>query len=149
MSGRKVAPADQKKALQAAAAIGQRVRNLRMEQGYTTSSLARKLRVSQAQVSRLENGLQAFRSKRLLQIARVLGVTPTFLIAGPDGEHKTAVTREMESYGLVPSAALRGAMRDPGFLRFMESCAREMKKHKKNLVRMTKAVKGATGVGQP
>ncbi|MHC4914979.1 MAG: helix-turn-helix domain-containing protein [Planctomycetota bacterium] len=148
MSGRKVSPADQKIALQAAAVIGARVRKLRQEQGYTTSSLARKLRISQAQVSRLENGLQAFRSKRVLQIARVLGVTPTFLIAGPDGENKTAVTRELETYGLVPSSTLRSALRDPGFLRFAEGCARSMKKHKKNLVRMTKAVKGATGVSQ-
>ena len=139
MSGRRNSRSDQKQALQDAESIGARMRALRKEQGHTTSSLARKLRISQAQVSRLENGLQAFRTNRLIQIARVLGVSPSSLIAGDENK----VARRLEKADLTPSRALRSALRDKGFLKFAEFCARAQKTHRKALVRMGKAVSGA------
>ncbi|MHC4913961.1 MAG: helix-turn-helix domain-containing protein, partial [Planctomycetota bacterium] len=42
-------------------AIGRKIRELRSKMGLTTVTLAKKVRLSQAQVSRLENGLQGFR----------------------------------------------------------------------------------------
>jgi transcriptional regulator with XRE-family HTH domain len=60
--------------------IGARVRRLAQKRGATTTSLARAVGVSQAQISRLENGLQGFRSEVLYKIARALGVNPRELL---------------------------------------------------------------------
>jgi len=59
--------------------IGQTVRALREKKGLTTTSFAALVGVSQAQVSRLENGQQGFRSDVIIRIAESLGVKPWFL----------------------------------------------------------------------
>jgi DNA-binding Xre family transcriptional regulator len=46
----------------------------------TTTELAKKVGISQAQISRLENGLQGFRSDTLLEIGLALGVSPAELL---------------------------------------------------------------------
>ena len=56
--------------------IGARVRAIRKELGLTTTTLAKKVRISQAQISRLENGRQGFRSGTLVRIANALKVPP-------------------------------------------------------------------------
>lgn len=56
--------------------IGATLRALRTELGMTTTDLARKVGISQAQVSRLENGLQGFRSGTVVKLANVLKVPP-------------------------------------------------------------------------
>ena len=56
--------------------IGANVRSIRTELGLTTTELGRKVGVSQAQISRLENGQQGFRSGTLVKIAKVLKVPP-------------------------------------------------------------------------
>jgi len=56
--------------------IGTTVKALRKELGLTTTDLAKKVGVSQAQVSRLENGQQGFRSGTLVKIAKALKVPP-------------------------------------------------------------------------
>jgi transcriptional regulator with XRE-family HTH domain len=60
--------------------IGARVRQLAKARGATTITLAKAIGVSQAQISRLENGLQGFRSATLLKIAMALGVKPQDLL---------------------------------------------------------------------
>jgi len=60
--------------------IGAKVRELAQGKGATTITLAKAIGVSQAQVSRLENGLQGFRSATLLKIAIALGVKPQDLL---------------------------------------------------------------------
>lgn len=60
--------------------IGATVKALRMELGMTTTDLAKKVGISQAQISRLENGQQGFRSGTLLKIASVLKVPPFRLL---------------------------------------------------------------------
>jgi transcriptional regulator with XRE-family HTH domain len=71
--------------------------------GLTTVTLAKKVRLSQAQVSRLEIGLQGFRSATLIRFARVLGVPPSyFFVAGEDAS-AGRVAKEMETLGLAPS----------------------------------------------
>lgn len=57
--------------------IGATVRKLRIEMGRTTTDLAKGVGVSQAQISRLENGQQGFRSGTLVKIAKALKV-PAF-----------------------------------------------------------------------
>ena len=56
--------------------IGATVRQLRTEMGKTTTDLAKKVGVSQAQISRLENAQQGFRSETLGKIATSLKVPP-------------------------------------------------------------------------
>jgi len=58
--------------------IGLKVNKLREMQGLTTTELAKRVGVSQAQISRLENGLQGFRSSTLSKIADALGVRPAY-----------------------------------------------------------------------
>ena len=60
--------------------IGARVKKLATERGATTVSMAAAVGVSQAQISRLENGLQGFRSATLLKISIALGVKPQDLL---------------------------------------------------------------------
>ena len=56
--------------------IGSTVKDLRTELGMTTTDLAKKVGISQAQISRLENGQQGFRSGTLVKIAKALKVPP-------------------------------------------------------------------------
>lgn len=58
------------------AQIGQTVRQMRTAKKMTTTQFAKKVGVSQAQVSRLELGEQGFRSGTLVRIAKVLRVKP-------------------------------------------------------------------------
>jgi len=121
--------------------IGKKVRELRSRMGLTTVTLAKKVGLSQAQVSRLENGLQGFRSATLLKFCRVLDVDPVyFFIEGQDAS-AGKVTKELESRGLAPSLGLRKALANAAFLRFAERCARIHRAHKKNLVRMVQLIK--------
>jgi len=93
------------------------------------------------QVSRHENGLQGWRSATLVKFAKALGVAPVyFMIEGEEINH-ARVARELDNLGLAPSKELAKALRDPAFLRFIEKCAKAMRAHKKNLLRMEKALK--------
>jgi len=65
--------------------IGATVRARRTELKLTTTDLAKKVKISQAQISRLENGLQGFRSGTLVKIAEVLKV-PAFRLFMTDAE---------------------------------------------------------------
>ncbi len=56
--------------------IGATVKALRAELGMTTTALAKKVGISQAQISRLEHGQQGFRSGTLVKIAKALKVPP-------------------------------------------------------------------------
>ena len=60
--------------------IGVTVRSVRTELGMTTTALAEKVGISQAQISRLENGLQGFRSDILVRTAKALKVPPFRLL---------------------------------------------------------------------
>jgi len=56
--------------------IGATVKAIRTELGMTTTKLAEKVGISQAQISRLENGQQGFRSGTLVKLAKALKVPP-------------------------------------------------------------------------
>jgi transcriptional regulator with XRE-family HTH domain len=59
--------------------IGDRVQALRNEKGMSSTTLAKKVGISQAQISRLESGAQGWRSITLQKTADALGVTVGFL----------------------------------------------------------------------
>ncbi len=56
--------------------IGKTVRAIRTDKGLTTTKLANMVKISQAQISRLENGQQGFRSPTLVKIAKALKIPP-------------------------------------------------------------------------
>ena len=60
--------------------IGLRMTRLREARGLTTVALGQLVGISQAQVSRLENGRQGFRSFTLARIAESLDVPPFYLL---------------------------------------------------------------------
>jgi len=124
--------------------IGRRLRELRTRKGLTTVTLAKKVKLSQAQISRLENGLQGFRSETLRKLARVLGVPPVYFMLEGEDASSPAVAEALEKQGLTPSRTLRKAMADPSFLKFLEKCARAAGAHKKNLARMERAIRRVT-----
>ena len=64
--------------------IGLRVTTVREGRGLSTVSLARRVGVSQAQISRLENGKHGFRSSTLVKIAEALSVPPFSLFMKDD-----------------------------------------------------------------
>jgi len=68
--------------------IGQTVRELRTKRGMTTTDLAKKVGISQAQISRLENDEQGFRSGTLVKLAKALAVRPWFLFMLPEEQAK-------------------------------------------------------------
>lgn len=64
--------------------IGGTVRHYRKSIGMTTTKLAQKAKISQAQVSRLENNQQGFRSGTLCRVAKALKVPPWALFMTAD-----------------------------------------------------------------
>jgi transcriptional regulator with XRE-family HTH domain len=124
------------------AAIGQKVRALRTKLGLTTVTLGKKVRISQAQVSRLENGFQGWRSATLIKFAKVLRVSPASLLVKGDEVSKAKVVEELDASGLTASATLTKALKNKGFLKLMEKCAKVMRAHWKNLGGMERAMRG-------
>jgi len=63
----------------AAIEVGRRLRAIRKAQGLNTLTLGKRLRMSQAQVSRLETGLQGLRSAVIMRACSVLRISPVVL----------------------------------------------------------------------
>jgi len=106
-------------------AIGLRVMKLRERLGLTTTELASKVDMSQAQISRLENGKQGFRSHTLAKIAESLGVKPIyFFIENKKVTTADVVKENTDQYGPGVPAELREAMNSPRFKRFAAKSAK-------------------------
>ena len=67
--------------------MGETVRAIRQKLGMSTTELAKHVGISQAQISRLENGLQGFRSETAFRISKALKV-PVFRLFMNDAEWK-------------------------------------------------------------
>ena len=91
-------------------AIGLKITRLREARALTTTQLAERAGISQAQISRLENGKQGFRTATLSKIARALNVKPAYFFQ-EDGEDG------------VLSPRLSEAVRHPEFAAFAERAA--------------------------
>ena len=59
--------------------IRQVIREARKEQGLSQAELARRLRMTQAQITRIENGLTDPRLSTVTELARALGLEPVLL----------------------------------------------------------------------
>lgn len=104
-------------------AIGARITKLRMQKGLTTTELSMVVGISQAQISRLENGKQGFRSATLSKIANALGVEPVALITNEESyapiarlieclEQEVRASNRAESAGLALALELARKARD-------------------------------------
>lgn len=101
-------------------AIGLKITQLRERLGLTTSALAKRVGLSQAQISRLENGKQGFRSATLTRLAEALGVKPVyfFIEEGDD----SSVAEAAAAYGIRVQVLLN-ALRDGEFREVAEKAA--------------------------
>ena len=105
-------------------AIGAKLKKLRKEQGYTTTSLAKKLGISQAQISRLENGVQGFRSATLTKLAKALKVEPLYFFLEEKDKGEARIADRLASYGVTPSKRLLAALSRAQFRSVVERAAR-------------------------
>ena len=80
--------------------IGQRVRLVRKARGHTSFTLAAALGMSQAHVSRIETGQQGLRCVTVLQLAKVLNVSPMIFFMEP------GIARRMRE--ALPEGMIRG-----------------------------------------
>ena len=105
-------------------AIGRKIRILRLRLDLTSSDLARMVGISQAQVSRLENGKQGFRSATLSRIAEALGVHPVFFFMNDyDMESSGKLDEAAVVYAAVAHPRLADALQSPRFLSVIEKLA--------------------------
>lgn len=105
--------------------IGQKLAKLRQEQGLTTTELSKKAVLSQAQISRLENGKQGFRAKTLVKLAKALGVKPVYFFL--DAKEMPAAKEVFENaprYGSKRSATISRALNYPEFSRLMHDVSK-------------------------
>jgi transcriptional regulator with XRE-family HTH domain len=100
--------------------MGRKIRRLREELGVSSSELARRARVSQSQVSRLEHGKHHFRMSTLERIAEALGVHPVYFYMEPDAG-KTSLPESV--YGLIAEPELRKALSSPVFVKAAKKLA--------------------------
>jgi transcriptional regulator with XRE-family HTH domain len=124
--------------------IGRKISELRGRLGMTTTDLAGRVGISQAQISRLENGKQGFRSKTLSRIAEALGVKPVyFFIEEPTGEGEAAESAPV--YGLAAGGELVEALKSPEFVRVAERVAAAYFDRKEAFKAIELAVKAIRG----
>ncbi|MHC4253424.1 MAG: helix-turn-helix domain-containing protein [Planctomycetota bacterium] len=103
------------------AAIGRKIGRLREKMGMTTTELATRVGISQAQISRLENGKQGFRSNTLLRISEALDVKPVYFFL--EDEPTERADEQVPVYGLAAGGELVKALRSPEFVRLAEDIA--------------------------
>ena len=124
-------------------AIGRKISKLREKLGMTTTQLAKRVGISQAQISRLENGKQGFRSKTLERISKALGVKSMYFFIEQDASGRAADAPPV--YGLAAGGVLVEALRSPDYVQVAERLAEAYfgKKDAFHAVRLTmKAIFG-------
>jgi len=122
--------------------IGRKVGALREKLGMTTTDLAEKADLSQAQVSRLENGKQGFRSATLERISKALGVKPIYFFLE---EGAGAVGEGAPVYGLAAGGELVEALRAAEFVRVADKLADAFFHRKDAFLAIRAAVKAIVG----
>ena len=104
--------------------IGLKITRLRNKLNLTTTELAKMVGISQAQISRLENGKQGFRSATLTKIAKALNVKPVyFFMEGSEDSPVGKVSEAAAIYGAVAHPRLADALKSPHFLTVAERIA--------------------------
>ncbi len=128
-------------------AIGVKIARLRDTLGITTTELARRVGISQAQISRLENGKQGFRSATLARIAKALDVRPVYFFMDDDeGGGKAA--EDSPIYGFAAGGRLVDALRSPEFVQIAERIAEAFFDRKDSFKAIELAAKAILGVSK-
>lgn len=113
-------------------AIGLKIVKLRTELNLTTTELARMVGISQAQISRLENGKQGFRSATLSKIADALGVKPVYFFM----DETNADLSDFSGNMIAGSKNLKQALNSPLFIEAAEVLADLYLNHQEIFVRV-------------
>jgi transcriptional regulator with XRE-family HTH domain len=121
--------------------IAKKIKDLRTQLGISGPELSEQVGVTQAQISRLENGLQGFRADTLLRFAKAFGVPPIYFFVDGIEAQTGDVIAELREKGLKPSRGLQQALANPAYLRFMDECARIYAKDAKKLDAMDEAAR--------
>ena len=104
--------------------IGTKIAKLRAKLNLTTTELAQMVGISQAQISRLENGKQGFRSATLAKISTALNVSPVYFFMDDGDDGITGkVSQAAAIYGAVAHPRLADALKSPHFLAAAEKMA--------------------------
>ena len=74
--------------------LGQRLRNARKEKNITLEELAKKIEVSVTYLSRMENGSTKISLKRVMQISKILEITPGEILTGISCKSKEYLSEE-------------------------------------------------------
>jgi len=114
--------------------IGLKMSKLREQQGLTSTVLAERVGISQAQISRLENGKQGFRSSTLARISEALGVTPAYFFLEEGEDPRQA---------LGAPGRLGEALQHPEFRGVMEKAAGLYLEKRDRFGKVVSAVKSA------
>ena len=122
-------------------AIGQKIYELRVKSGMSGWDLARKVGMTQAQVSRLENGEQGFRAATLVKFAKVLGVPPVYFFVDGTNTVNMQLDKDLAEKNIKYLKTLRKEIANPVFLRFAEKCADRFKSDRSKLKDMERAIK--------
>jgi len=117
-----------------------RLRELRTRLGLTAKALGEKAGLAQAQVTRLENGDQDFRTATLMELAKALEVPVIYFFLEDLSVLTAATERELKKVGLKPSSRLLAALANHAFLRFAERAAKLYAGKAENLARIDKAL---------
>ncbi len=111
--------------------IGQLISKRRKQLGLSTTELARRVNLSQPQISRLENGQQGFRSETLTRISEALGVTPAYFFMEVEEEVKSHRSHDTEIRQKIGDKLLDDIQRQcgelavtPGFQHIVKRLAR-------------------------
>ncbi len=122
--------------------IGLKISKLREEQGLTTTELAKRVGISQAQISRLENGKQGFRSSTLAKIAGALGVKPVYFYL-EEGQDPSELVREGAKIYGAPGK-LGDALKHPEFRDLAEKAAGVYLDRRDSFSPVAQAIKSAS-----
>jgi transcriptional regulator with XRE-family HTH domain len=126
------------------AEIGGRVRTIRETKGITTTELAQMVGMSQAQISRLENGKQGYRSATLSKIADALHTKVPFLVSGGRGQSPSeVVAEEADRYGPGMPKEVITALKSKGYKDFIMKCADLFMKDEKTFDELSAMVRRA------
>ena len=116
---------------------------LREKLGMTTTELARRVGISQAQISRLENGKQGFRANTLARISEALGVKPIYFFMDEEADREAGGKAPI--YGLAAGGELVDALRSPEFVHVAEQLAEAYFHRKEAFQAMRLAAKAILG----
>ena len=128
---------------------GLKVRKRRQELGMSTTELANLVGLSQAQISRLENGHQGLRSSVVVRLAGVLDVNPTHFFGGRETALGGGAVRESEGpYGPGVPPGLAKALKSKKYRDFIIKCAHIFMKDDKSFDRLSSFVR-STKLSEP